>query len=76
VPEYQCLKCTARVEAKDLDEAILSMDHAIGLSKGRPCAGGGNAPIHEFKPMAATVKVEVKTETPKKQETEKPKSDE
>lgn len=76
MPEYQCLKCTARVEAKDLAEAILTMDHAIGISKGRPCAGGDNAPIHEIDTPREPTKVIVQTETPKKQETKKPKSDE
>ena len=67
--EFQCLKCTARIEAKDLAEAIKNMDHAIGLSKGRPCAGGKNAPIREYAPTVKaaptveTVKVEVITET-------------
>ncbi len=78
--EFQCLKCTARTEAKDLAEAIKTMDHAIGLSKGRPCAGGKDAPIREYAPTAKaapaveTVKAEVITETSKS--TKKSKSDE
>ena len=68
--EFQCLKCTSRVEAKDLSEAMKIMDHAIGLSKGRPCAGGKHAPIREFKAAASVaapeaIKVETKTETSK-----------
>ncbi len=77
--EFQCLKCTGRVEAKDIGEAKRKLDHAIGLSKGRPCAGGKNAPVQEMAvqtPAAAgvseTVKVEVQTEA--KADTSKKKS--
>ena len=70
--EFQCLKCTGRIEAKDLAEAKRKLDHAIGLSKGRPCAGGKNAPVQEMAVQAASsIKVEVKTETVKVTDTKK-----
>lgn len=75
MPEYQCERCTARIEAKDLDEAIARIDHATGLSKGRPCRGGGDAPVHEMK-QAATVQVTAELAAEPKKETKKPKSDE
>lgn len=63
--EFQCLRCTGKIEASNLVEAIKNMDHALGLSKGRPCAGGKHAPIQEVKAnvRVETVKVETKTET-------------
>jgi len=76
VPEYQCARCTARIEAKDLDEALARIDHATGLSKGRPCRGGSDAPVSEMKSQAATVEVKVTAEPPKKETKKSTKSDE
>lgn len=67
--EYKCVRCTGHGEYKDREEAILLLDHSLGLSKGRPCRGGDTAPIIEVVPAAApTPKPQAKAKA-----TEKPK---
>lgn len=44
---YRCIRCTGSGEFADKDEAIRRLDHALGIYKGRPCAGGKDAPIQE-----------------------------
>lgn len=69
---YECLRCKGRVEAKDKAEAIITMDHAVGQSRGRPCAGGDGAPLYEVRdapePTAPTPTTTVKVETESKPE--------
>ncbi len=62
---YRCIRCTGEVEAKDKDEAIRRLDHSLGMSKGRPCAGGKNAPIAEVSPKV-TIAEPKAAEKPKK----------
>lgn len=51
--EYKCVRCTGHGEYKDKADAILHLDHALGISKGRPCRGGDTAPIIEVVATAA-----------------------
>lgn len=62
---YRCIRCTGQGEFADKDEAIRRLDHALGIYKGRPCAGGKDAPIQELSPK---VTIAEKTDKP----TEKP----
>ena len=58
---YRCIRCGGESDDKE------KIDHARGLVIGRPCAGGGDAPIEDLRPKKATAKVEEtpKAETPK-----------
>ena len=80
---YECLRCKGRVEAKDKAEAIITMDHAVGQSRGRSCAGGDGAPIYEVRdspqpkaaePATETVEVTTEVETESKPEKKSKKS--
>jgi len=66
---YRCIRCTGEIEAKDKEEAIRRLDHSLGLSKGRPCAGGKHAPIEELSSKVTIAepkaKAEKKAEKPK-----------
>ena len=45
VIKVKCIRCTATAEGETADEAALKLDHAVGSGKGRPCAGGKDAPV-------------------------------
>ena len=49
--KVKCIRCTATAEGETADEAALKLDHAIGLGKGRPCAGGKEAPVIIISPQ-------------------------
>jgi len=75
--EYKCVRCTGHGDFKDKADAILHLDHALGISKGRPCRGGDTAPIIEVVATAAAPKpAPARAEKPKEQPKEKPKASE
>jgi len=58
---YRCIRCGALGDDKE------TLDHAIGLSKGRPCAGGPDAPLEEIgKAKTETAATETTAEIPTK----------
>jgi len=59
---YRCVRCTGSGEYKDKETAIKRLDHSLGLSKGRPCAGGKKAPIEEVVATTTPAPKEVKAE--------------
>ena len=68
--KVRCIRCTGIAEGKTATEAAQKIDHAIGLSKGRPCAGGDEAPIEVIGGVTAAAAPKV---TAAKAETSKPK---
>ncbi len=55
---YRCVRCGGESDDKE------RIDHSRGLKIGRPCAGGGDAPIEDLTPKQAKPKV-VEETTPK-----------
>ena len=41
----RCEKCLIEAEGKTEKEAADKLDHAIGLTRSRPCPGGDAAPV-------------------------------
>lgn len=64
--KVRCQVCTGTGEADSMDEAKQKIDHAVGRSKGRPCAGGPNAPVVIDGPVKKGVRADAESSKPKK----------
>lgn len=71
--QVKCIRCNGQAEGKTADEAADRIDHAIGQSKGRACAGGDNAP-YEVVGTQEVVKVTPKVKPIVKPIVSKPKT--
>lgn len=75
VGKLTCQRCGAEAEGRTFDEADEKIDHARGLSRGRPCSGDPNKLIwtgtkttekSSSKPEKTTPKKEAKSKSSSK----------
>ena len=68
----RCERCGGHVEADSIEKAFPLIDHAVGLSKGKPCEKGKAVLVMDGEPQAPTSepkveKVEKATKTSEKE---------
>lgn len=68
--KVRCQVCTGTGEADTESEAKLKVDHAVGRSKGRPCAGGPNAPVIIDGPVKKGVRADAESKPRKSKKDE------
>ncbi|HKZ42772.1 MAG TPA: hypothetical protein VJ044_17545 [Candidatus Hodarchaeales archaeon] len=54
-----CQRCGATAEGDSFDEADARIDHALGLSKGRPCSGKTSDLVWNTKNVEAEITSDV-----------------
>ena len=75
--KVRCLRCNGKAEGSNEQEAVMRIDHSVGLGIGKPCVGYPNAvtevTTQSIEPPVEKPPVEIQTKITKSVDKPKPK---